>query len=65
MTDDLKPRLLRGLNYFWSIKPSRWNAVHTTHLHEYLKLLDQYLNGKREMTAETMTFEEIEKVFKG
>jgi hypothetical protein len=63
MDDVLKPRLLKGLNYFWSIRPSQWNATHVVHLHEYLKLLDLYLNGQRELTAEQMTTEEIKKVF--
>ncbi len=60
--DDLKPRLLKGLKYFWEIKPSQWRPSHTAYLHEYLKLLDQYLNGKREMTVENMSMEEIEKI---
>jgi hypothetical protein len=63
MTDELKPRLLKGLHYFWNISPAKWNVTHVVHLHEYLKLLDQYLNGKRELTVENMTLEEAKKVF--
>jgi hypothetical protein len=64
MTDELKPRLLKGLHYFWNISPAKWNATHVVHLHEYLKLLDKYLNGKRELTVEQIPLEKVEAIFK-
>lgn len=62
--DDLKARLNKGLNYFWNLPPSKLTPVTWVHFKTYLKLLDEYLNGKRELTVENMTIDDLKEVFK-
>lgn len=64
MDDLLKQRLQKGIAYFWKLKPSEWNSVHVVHLHTFLKLVDQFVNGGRSLTVEQMTTDEIEKIFR-
>jgi len=40
----LKSRILKGIDYFWNIKPSEFNAGQKLLLTEFLKLLKEYLN---------------------
>mgnify|MGYP001078328591 CR=1 FL=1 len=42
--DKLKSRILKGIDYFWNMKPSEFNAGQKLLLTEFLKLLKEYLN---------------------
>jgi len=40
--EELKTRILKGIDYFWGIPPSKWTHKHHLLLVSFLKLLKEY-----------------------
>lgn len=43
-------RIIKGLKYFRSIKPSEFNASHKAHLNLFLNLVEEHITGKETKT---------------
>ena len=50
-------RLLKGLKYFRSIKPSEFNASHKAHLNLFLNLVEEHITGKEVKTRKVKELE--------
>ena len=74
--EELKKRILRGIEHFRDIEPSAWNVVHITHAKVLHRLMESYINGenvhftdlksdKRENVVEAVKekMEDIKEVF--
>lgn len=56
MNENLKQRILKGIEYFENIEPSSWNAAHAHHAKVLHSLMKDYLKEKNEV-------EEVKEVF--
>ena len=58
----LKERLLKGVEYFWKLKPSELSFVEKARWTTFLMLLKAYLNGEKVVVKDLV--EEAREIFK-
>jgi hypothetical protein len=57
---ETRNRILKGIEYFRSIKPSEFNAGHALHVKKFCSLVEEFINGEPEKKE---TYEEAKEVF--